>query len=292
MQTQTRRTTAGVAYDILGSGETTLLLLHGGSGRRQWFDSLASLLSDETRMVRPDMPGHGESPATPGAYRLEDSAAAVAEVLEHAGVPPCWVVGHSHGAHVGGVLAEDRPDLVAGLVIGDAPMTRGRMLAHMQSAYGMNRSWRTLTTVVSSERDVLDGFLALEVPTPQGTATMADVFGEDHPYVREMAASLFRHDGDFLDAVTQRFTDTYRRLDEGLLGRLGVPVALLRADPAAGGLLTDADVEFIRARVPDVRIAQLHGVGHGLQLQDPEQVARALRHLIADGRAGGPPARS
>lgn len=289
MRTETRRTPAGVAYDVLGSGGTTLLLLHGGSGRRQWFDSLAALLSDGARMVRPDMPGHGESPATPRAYRLEDSAAAVAEVLEHAEAPPCWVVGHSHGAHVGAVLAEDRPDLVAGLVVGDVPMTRGRMLAHMRSAYGLNRSWRTLTTIVSSERDVLDEFLKLEVPAPQGTATMADVFGEDHPYVREMAASLFRHDGDFLDAVTQRFADTYRRLDDDLLGRLGVPLALLRADPA-GGLLTDADVEFIRAQAPGVRVAQLHRVGHGLQLQDPEQVARALRYLIADGRTCGFPA--
>ncbi|MEZ3182726.1 hypothetical protein KYY02_29940 [Streptomyces pimonensis] len=85
---------------------------------------------------------------------------------------------------------------------------------------------------------------------------------------------------------------TYRRLDDGLLGRLGVPVALFRAGPGTGGLLTDADVEFIRAQIPGVRIAQLHDVGHGPQLQAPEQVAHALRQLIADDRTDGFPARS
>ncbi|MFI2380188.1 alpha/beta fold hydrolase [Streptomyces sp. NPDC018964] len=291
MQTKVSRTAAGTVYDVVGSGERTLLLLHGGSGRRQWFDPMAALLSDGMRMIRPDMPGHGESAATPGSYRLEDSAAAMAEVLDHFGSPRCWVVGHSHGAHVGAVLAEDRPDLVAGLVIGDAPMDRDRMLAHMRSTYEINRSWRALTTLTSSERDVRDGFLALEVPTPRGTtASVADLFGERHPYVREMAASLFRHDGDFLDAVTQRFDETYHRLDAGLLGRLNVPVALLRADPAAGGLLTDGDVKFVEQWVPDVRIEQLHDVGHGLQLQDPEQVAHALRKLIEGSWASGFPA--
>jgi pimeloyl-ACP methyl ester carboxylesterase len=272
---------------------TRLLLLHGGSGRRQWFDGLSALLRGEAWMVRADLPGHGESPATPGAYRLEDAAAAAAEVLEHAaatvrdGAGPCWVVGHSHGAHVGAVLAAERPDLVAGLVVGDAPMSRERMRVHLRSTSVLNRAWRGLADERLTEDEVLDGFLALEVATPEGGATtMRELFGAGHPYVREMAASLHHHDGDFLDAVLLRFEETFRRLDDDLLSRLDVPVVLLRADPSAGGLLTDGDEEFVCARARATRVERLRGVGHGLQLQDPAQVADALRRAVLSGSGG------
>lgn len=275
--TTTATTASGVVYDVAGRGPVDLLLLHGGSGRRQWFDAMAGLLADDFRMVRPDLPGHGDSPATPGSYRLEDSAAAAMEVLEDAGVSRCWVVGHSHGAHVGAVLAADRPDLVAGLVVGDAPMSRERMRGHQQGTAAMNRAWRELAGL--PEWEVRERFLALEVAGP-GSPTMAEVFGPDHPYVREMSVSLAHHDGDFLDAVLLRFDETYARLDDDLLRRIQGPVVLLQGDAAAGGLLTDADVDFVRERSPGATRHRLDGVGHGLQLQDPAQVAGALRRVL------------
>lgn len=281
IETQVHRTDSGLVYDVRGRGPTTLLLLHGGSARRQWFDEMSALLADEVRMVVPDLPGHGESPARRGAYRLEDSAAAAAEVLDHSGVGRCWVVGHSHGAHVGAVLAADRPDLVSGLVVGDAPMSRERMRAHLTATAAMNRAWRALTDDHLSDAAVRDGLLDVEVPTPAASSTLGSLFGRDHPYIREMVTCLRHHDGDFLDAVLLRFDDTYRRLDDDLLGRLEVPVTMLQADPAAGGLLTDDDVEFVRARVPHVRVEFLPGVGHGLQSQDPALVADALRRTVS-----------
>jgi pimeloyl-ACP methyl ester carboxylesterase len=275
---ETHRTTSGVAYDLAGSGPETWLLLHGGSGRRQWFDGLVPLLADRTRVVRLDLPGHGESPATPGHYRLEDSAAAVAEVVESLG-GPVRLLGHSHGAHVGAVLAADRPDLVAVLVVGDAPLTRERMREHHTASAGLNRAWRALTDPDLGDDERHRDFLAIEVPGPDGPATVAEVFGPEHPYVVEMVASLGHHDGDFLDAVLLRFEDTYRRLDDDLLHRLAVPLVLVQADPAAGGLLRDDDVAHLQRLVGGVPVHRLRGVGHGLQLQDPEQVAAVLRRL-------------
>lgn len=277
---QPNRTDSGFAYDLMGRGVTRLLLLHGGSARRGWFGDTCALLSNELRMVVPDLPGHGDSAATPGSYRLEDSAAAVAEVLQAAGGGPCWVFGHSHGAHVAAVLAVDRPDLVEGLVLGDAPMSRARMRQHLTSTFATIRSWRALTDEGLTEADVRDGLRACVVAGPAGSATLGELFGPDHPYLREMAQSLHQHDGDFLDAISVRFDDTYRRLDDDLLAGARIPVTVVRADPTRGGLLTDDDVDFIRRRVPHARVEQLRGVGHGLQSEDPASVAEVLRRAV------------
>ncbi len=272
----------GVAYDVVGRGEP-VLLLHGGSGRRQWFDALSELLAEEFRMLRVDLPGHGESDHTPGHYRLDDSVDALLGVLEVAGDGPWWVVGHSHGAHVGLVLAALYPEIVRGLVIGDAPLGKARMRQHQSSTARMNRGWRRLTDPELSHEDVLRGFLALEVETADGSVSVDRFFGADHPYVHEMVACLERHDGDFLDAVLERFDDTYRCLDEALLRRVRCEVALLRGDPAAGGLVQDDDEAYLLRNIPQARVLRLRGVGHGLQLQDPHQVADALRQVLGTG---------
>lgn len=269
----------GVDFDVVGEGRTPLLLLHGGSGRREWFDAMSSILGADARMVRLDLPGHGRSAATPGRYRLEDFAAAAARVIEASGVGPCWVMGHSHGAHVAAVLAADRPDLVQGLLLGDAPMSAARMRTHQQRNATMNRAWRTLTDPEMSPDERRRRFLALPTDGQDGP-TMAEVFGPEHPYVTEMVASLGAHDGDFLDAVLLRFDETYARLTDELLEHVRVPVVLFQADAAAGGLLTDDDVDFVRARAPQARACRLRAVGHGLQLQDPQQVADAVRQAI------------
>jgi len=272
----------GVAYDVVGDGQP-VLLVHGGSGRRQWFDAMSTVLADELRMLRVDLPGHGESVHTPGCYRLEDSADALLTVLDATGTAPCWVFGHSHGAHVALVLAARHPERVCGLVLGDAPVDRERMRRHQLASASMNRGWRLLTAPGLGRDEVLQGFLALEVETPGGAVTIEQLFGADHPYVREMVACLERHDGDFLDAVLERFDDTYRCLDEELLRRVQCKVVMLRADPAEGGLVQEDDIAYLHARLPQAQVVQLTGVGHGLQLQDATQVAEAVRRALGTG---------
>ena len=121
----------------------------------------------------------------------------------------------------------------------------------------MNRAWRALTDSRLSREQLLDGFLALSLPGPRGTQSVGEVFGRDHPYVREMVACLASHDGDFLDAVLLRFDETYRRLDDDLLAALDVPIVVLRADGAAGGLLTDDDVHHVQELAKRVVVQQV-----------------------------------
>lgn len=273
----------GLAYDRVGSGPP-LVLLHGGSGRRQWFDGLVPLLVDRVEMLLVDLPGHGDSADTPGRYRLQDTAAVVAELLDHLGCGPSGVFGHSHGGHVALVLAADRPDLVSVLVDGDAPLDRERLRISLRATEEMRRSWEFLAASGMGPAALRRALPEVEITDPatgRRTTVAAAVGGPDHPYVREMATSLAAHDPDFLAAVGDRFDETFARLDAPeLLATLRCPLVLLQADPAMGGLLTDADLDLARSLAPHVVSRRIVGVGHGLQFQDPEKVAAVLREIV------------
>lgn len=285
-----------LAHDRIGAGPR-LLLLHGGSGRRQWFDGLAPLLVDRFELLVVDLPGHGESRHTPGRYRLDDTAAVIAGLLDGLGGGPVAVFGHSHGAHVALVLAAERPDLVSVLIDGDAPLDRERLRARLELSRPLNRGWARLARSGASAGEISELLGELEVSDPETGAPStlgALVGGSNEPYRREMAACLAAHDPDFLDAVTERFDDTYARLDpEILLPALRCPLVLFQADPHFGGMLTDADITVARSLARQVVVRRLPGIGHGLQFQDPRPVAAAVLDLVPGLLVeGGPPTAS
>lgn len=57
-----------IAYDRR-AGEVPMVVLHGGSGRRQQSAALVRLVPRICDVVAPDLRGHGDSSHTPGRYR-------------------------------------------------------------------------------------------------------------------------------------------------------------------------------------------------------------------------------
>lgn len=72
------------------------------------------------RVLAVDPLGHGlsEKPHNPGSYRIEDCAADVLAVLDHATVDRAHVWGYSRGTSIAVALAASAPERVASLVIG------------------------------------------------------------------------------------------------------------------------------------------------------------------------------
>jgi pimeloyl-ACP methyl ester carboxylesterase len=85
-----------------GSGEPTLVLLHGVGATGAVFDRLIDALRWPGKVVVPDMRGHGRSPHA-RHYGMAHHAADVAELFDPG--TPLHVVGHSMGGAVALVLA-------------------------------------------------------------------------------------------------------------------------------------------------------------------------------------------
>jgi pimeloyl-ACP methyl ester carboxylesterase len=139
------------------AGLPATVYLHGlgGTGPSVFGHIAGHPLLGGRRALVVDLPGHGHSDRpTEFGYTLEEHAAAVAAVLDDAGVVAVDLVGHSMGGSIGIVLAQRRPDLVGRLVVAEpvldrlAPTTSGlgsQWMASMTEAAFVERGWAELS---------------------------------------------------------------------------------------------------------------------------------------------------
>ena len=89
--------------------------MHGlGGGSKSWVHQLSGL-ADRHTVVAWDCPGYGGSAQRDGSDRAYGEAAA--ELIEHLGLAPVLLVGHSMGGIIAARMAHQRPDLVSRLVL-------------------------------------------------------------------------------------------------------------------------------------------------------------------------------
>jgi pimeloyl-ACP methyl ester carboxylesterase len=105
-----------------GSGDPPIVLLHCYACSMHWWDGMLPVLSENHRVIRLDLLGHGGSEKPQSGYSIEEQGALVAEALNQLDVEGAVVVGHSLGATVATALAEQSSELVDRIVdIDQAP---------------------------------------------------------------------------------------------------------------------------------------------------------------------------
>jgi pimeloyl-ACP methyl ester carboxylesterase len=113
-----------IAYDSVGEGTETAVLVHGfGSSRVQnwrdpgWYETLTQA---GLRVVALDCRGHGESdkPHHAEGYRHDEMANDVLAVMDDADIAAAFVMGYSMGGFIGIPLLLAHPERVRKLAIG------------------------------------------------------------------------------------------------------------------------------------------------------------------------------
>ncbi|MBN2275236.1 MAG: alpha/beta hydrolase [Bacteroidales bacterium] len=83
-----------------------LLLLHGYLESLRIWDSFAGLLKHHYKVIRMDLPGHGQSDVIAPVHTMELMAESVSAVLNALAIDACILVGHSMGGYVTLAAAE------------------------------------------------------------------------------------------------------------------------------------------------------------------------------------------
>ena len=100
-----------------------ILLLHSlGTSAAVWDPIMPALAGAGFRVLRPDMRGHGRTPATPGPYSIDELARDALAVLQRLEVRRVTVVGLSIGGLIAQQLAHLAPDRVAAIVLMDTAL--------------------------------------------------------------------------------------------------------------------------------------------------------------------------
>src|SRR6185503_18555432 len=114
-----------------GSGEP-IVLLHGGPGMGDYFDSFPEILSPPYRVVSYDQRGCGAS-SCEMLFDVEKQVGDLDSIREHLGADRIHLFGHSWGGLLGQLYAKVHPERVGSLVLCCSMANTGRNVAAMES---------------------------------------------------------------------------------------------------------------------------------------------------------------
>jgi pimeloyl-ACP methyl ester carboxylesterase len=105
-------------FQVSGEGDTTVFLLHGAYGSKDYFQhEIATLVGAGLRVVAWDAPGYGLSALPEGGLQIEAMAEACGRLIDLMGTTRNMVLGHSMGGIIAPAVCLARPGRVHALGI-------------------------------------------------------------------------------------------------------------------------------------------------------------------------------
>lgn len=251
--------------EIAGRGPP-LVMLHGWGLNLRVFDTLVPALTDQHRVLRVDLPGHGKSPWKQRAAGLAAHAMLVRDVLRTHTTEPCAVLGWSLGGQIALELAAVAPDRVERLAL---IATTPRFTASIDWPHGMSTSVLNgfAHRLESDWRATVSEFLELQV---RGSA-------DGERVLRELRATLLTHGETQPAALAAGLaalatSDVRARLEAIAQPALVIAGQYDRITPPQGSrALADA---------LDARYLEVRRAGHAPFLSHPREVAGAVRDFL------------
>lgn len=110
-----------IAYDEQGSGDKTLILMHGLTANLHSFDGLIKAgLADNYRVIRVDLRGRGHSSKPQTGYHMRDHAKDIIGLMDALNIEKAILVGHSFGGLLSTFMANHYAERLEKIIIIDA----------------------------------------------------------------------------------------------------------------------------------------------------------------------------
>jgi pimeloyl-ACP methyl ester carboxylesterase len=252
-----------------GRGEP-LVLVHGAGTSSAIWRRAMPLLAEQRRVIAPDLPGYGGSPASGPGFALEEVTDRLAAGLQDAGVPaPYDLVGHSMGGAIAILLAGRHPERVRRLVLvapaglAALPRVAAGLLGAVAAPFAIAR--RTVATPLAGSAFVRRLALAgvardgARVPAEHARAVLASSAGATRigPGLASAAAADLRR----------------------ALASLDGPLGLVWGEHDL--VIPPRRIEVIRRARPDVQLSVVPDTAHAPMLERPEAFCAALEDVLA-----------
>jgi pimeloyl-ACP methyl ester carboxylesterase len=264
-------------YEVRGAGEPVLLI------DMLIADCFVPLLPEPSlaeayQLIRYHKRGWVGSTHTPPPVTIEDHAADAAALLEHLGVRRAHIAGHSTGASIGAQLALDHPEKVHTLTLLEPTLV-------------------SLPLGQAFLRSAGPVFEAYESGDHSGAFAMFVAAASGLPWEASRALLEQRIPGVVAQAIEDADTFFGIELPSLVEWAFGPEQAAAVRRPVLSVIGAETQpmwVEiagFLRSSLPRVEECTIDGVGHLLQIQRPEPVARAMgdfleRNPLVDHQVG------
>ena len=246
-----------IHYVVEGKGRPVVVLVHCWSGNVGFWREQVPALAGKARLIRIDLPGHGQSDKPPAAYTMDFFAGAVLAVLRDAQVDKATLVGHSMGTPVICSVYKRAPERVAALVAVDGTLRRPS-IPREQAA-------RVIAQFRAPDyRESVRQFMGSMFPVP-GTEALRD---------RVVSELLETPQHVMLGAMQGMFGAEQPDWD---IRHADVPVLVINAP---NPMWTDDYRQYVRSLSPQTEYRAMAGVGHWLMLEKPAEFNALLTSML------------
>jgi pimeloyl-ACP methyl ester carboxylesterase len=257
-----------VRYHDVGVGPAVLLLHGSGPGTTAWgaWESLATALAIERRVIAPDLLGFGASlPPTPRSYGRAAWTSQALGLADELGLERFSAIGHSLGGALALSVAHARPDAVERVV------AIGSLGASMALPSGLDELW-SYAPGRAEARKLLE-LLRHEEAEVDDEAVEARLRATLEPGARAAYPALF-------PPPRQRWLDDVA-LTRDELAAIAAPVLLVHGDGDRVVPLREGALPLL-AGLRDARLHVFGRCGHAVPVERPRPLER-LVSLFLEG---------
>ncbi len=282
-------------YEEHGRGEPVVVFIHGNLGCTDWMELVWPLLPEDIRVIAVEWRGCGRSdkPAPQpdySNYSIVQHAQDMIAAIRNLGVSPCHLCGHSTGGIIATHMVCMAPERFGKVLVLDPVGPMGLDFSLEQ---------REVFAQMRADRDAAARVLATAMPTLFESESFAS---GSMPAFGRTATAAQRE-------LFERLVDKTRLLSDGIW--FGTPYHLAREWHAATLRARQEEIrheflvlwgemdhwiprehmEEMAKRMPNCRLVTVPGVGHAMNVEQPEIFARYFSEFFGGRRAvaGNPP---
>jgi pimeloyl-ACP methyl ester carboxylesterase len=251
------------------AGRRPMLCVHGGAAHAHWFDFVAPELTRDHHVLSLDLRGHGDSAwaEDPHTYSWKTYAEDLDAVAEKLDLRDFVLIGHSMGGMVSLVYAATHPGRVGALVIVDTIMLMPMDRVSRMREFGARpaKGYATQEELVARYR--------LEPAETQMAAPEV---------IQRMAIHSGRRDahGRWHHKADRRVYANFQQIaGVPLWERIRIPALAIRGERSTR--FTPDVLAEIRARAPQVQMAEVPESDHHITLDNPQGFVEVVRKFLS-----------
>jgi pimeloyl-ACP methyl ester carboxylesterase len=235
----------GTVYFRGAANGPALMLLHGVNDQAGTWAPVVPALAAQTRLLVPDLPGHGDSAPAEGPIAMSMMLERLHAIVECEGITRLVLAGNSMGGWLSILYALAHPDRVQALVLEDSS--------------GM--PWAlSVPLIANSREDAVTMYRAVNGPHAEVPEWAIDSLlkrAAGSPMLRVMMSNVVPH-----------------LVSDAQLGSLRAPTTLVWGKD--DGVLPTAYAEALQKKIPGARLEVIAGAAHIPHRQQPERFVECL----------------
>jgi pimeloyl-ACP methyl ester carboxylesterase len=244
-----------------GAQKPPLVLVHGFPLDARMWDAQVGALSQDRRVIVPDLPGFGRSKSD-APFTLASLADSLHALLSAVGAIPCVLAGLSMGGYMALAYVKKYAADLRGLILVDTK-------AEPDTAEG------------KQARDKMIDLARTEGAKAVADQMMPKMLAKDAPDQRPQVARQLRQIMESCPATTiaHALAAMRDRPDRsGELAAIKVPMLILVGDSDA--ITPPAVAQSMADKIPGAQLVTIRGAGHMSPMEQPEQVNRAIMSFL------------